>query len=251
MKNFTGLTFTGLDERTDLRELARANQAWPAIEWGILASKSQMGKNQRYPSLECIQEIIKFSKEMCIRLALHINGKWCRDFLNGDPTIFQDCPGFGDAGFERIQLNFHDEKMCYDAELCYDMVRTIPEMRGLLQIITQLDSTNPKVSIDLIETFTRGGSLYSIVPLFDKSGGAGIVPDLWPPAMTWKNGYAGGLGPHNIREEFWKIEEAAGGTAFWIDMETHIRTDEWLDLGKCQEVVEIVRDIQLERKEAP
>ena len=79
------------------------------------------------------------------------------------------------------------------------------------------------------------------VPLYDKSGGAGVVPNTWPPAIDGVySGYAGGLGPSNIADELPKIEVAARGNPFWIDMETHVRTDNGakLDMDKVVSCLE-------------
>ena len=53
-------------------------------------------------------------------------------------------------------------------------------------------------------------------------------------------GYAGGLGPDNLRTEIPKIAEASGRHDFWIDMEGKVRDDsDRLDLSKVRRVLEI------------
>lgn len=75
--------------------------------------------------------------------------------------------------------------------------------------------------------------LTDAVPLFDISGGAGILPDAWPTAHTYRMsigqegyfGYAGGIGPENIAEQLPKIARAAWPFPYWIDMETRVRSE--------------------------
>lgn len=79
------------------------------------------------------------------------------------------------------------------------------------------------------------------VPLFDTSGGAGIVPRVWPIPLASipYHGYAGGLGPETLERELERIAEAAGDTRVWIDMERRVRSedDERLDLDKVRRVL--------------
>ena len=79
------------------------------------------------------------------------------------------------------------------------------------------------------------------VPLYDLSGGAGIVPDSWPVQVPGiYSGYAGGLGPGNVLAEVERINKSAreDGLA-WIDMETKVRTpdDSRLDCGAVERVL--------------
>ena len=62
------------------------------------------------------------------------------------------------------------------------------------------------------------------IPLFDKSGGTGVLPDSWPMQQhNLYSGYAGGLSPENLEQEIPKIFDATCGP-IWIDAETLLRT---------------------------
>ena len=62
--------------------------------------------------------------------------------------------------------------------------------------------------------------------LFDASLGRGIATRTWPPppADELKFGYAGGLGPHNLAEQYGLMAQAAEGQTLWVDMESGIRS---------------------------
>jgi phosphoribosylanthranilate isomerase len=63
------------------------------------------------------------------------------------------------------------------------------------------------------------------------------LSDTLPPYPGRPVGYAGGIGPDNVVDIIKRIN-AAG--PYWIDMESKIRTDNWLDLKLCRAVCEAV-----------
>ncbi len=79
--------------------------------------------------------------------------------------------------------------------------------------------------------------------LFDESGGQGISPAAWPlPHSGKKCGYAGGLGVDNLAGEIPRIQLAAAGAPFWIDMEAKLRNErDQFDLSIAQCCIEICR----------
>jgi phosphoribosylanthranilate isomerase len=82
------------------------------------------------------------------------------------------------------------------------------------------------------------------VPLFDLSGGAGILPEQWPePIEGVYCGYAGGLSPENVAEQLEKIEAVTPNARIWIDAETHVRSngDQLFDLEKVRRFLEVTR----------
>lgn len=54
-----------------------------------------------------------------------------------------------------------------------------------------------------------------------------------------KCGYAGGLSPDNIAEQLDLIDAAAGDVDYWVDAETHVRTEEVFDVEKCYRFLEV------------
>ena len=88
------------------------------------------------------------------------------------------------------------------------------------QLIFQIDGVN-----DVLLNQSRGDGL-NAVPLYDLSGGAGVLPSKWPRQQDGVyTGYAGGLGPRNVLDQIEKIREVANGR-IWIDMETRVRTED-------------------------
>lgn len=77
--------------------------------------------------------------------------------------------------------------------------------------------------------------------LIDLSGGRG--KETAPiKVMTWTGisvGYAGGIGPDNVGKILSSLLSYDEQGSFWLDMETKVRTDDWLDLDKVELVLNI------------
>ena len=69
--------------------------------------------------------------------------------------------------------------------------------------------------------------------LFDRSEGSGMVDfRSWPdPSAEGRWGYSGGIGPENIGVAM-RFAGRHKDARLWFDMESQVRTDGWLDLGK-------------------
>lgn len=194
------ITFTGIDDRVDLRKLCELSDKYP-IEWGVLFG-GRIGNN-RYPTIGRIDIVTK--------LGLTISAHLCRDFaklaLDGQKVIDYDA-------FDRIQVN----AIKYE----FDQLNEFHQ-RTSKPIIYQHRSAEFPVDLPA-----------GVYPLHDKSGGKGDVAKN-PPIQTKDSifvGYAGGMGPDNVDE----INIRLTAHTYWLDMETHIRTDDWLDLDKCETV---------------
>lgn len=101
-------------------------------------------------------------------------------------------------------------------------------------VITQHNPANLTVS--------QGLSAPGHQVLFDASGGRGISPEGYRQALPGKAcGYAGGIGPENVRETLITVATLGGPEGFWIDMEGKLRgeDDEFL-LDRCEAVLEAV-----------
>ena len=222
------LTFTGVDEKTDLGWAIEMTRRYPNIEFGILVG-SHTGEGGRFPD---IATICKWKSEgfRKLRLSLHLCGKFSR-FVNKEQSSFwvshelkwgiwqfRDlCVGFG-----RAQVNaraYKPETIENFADVCIQRV-----------ILQHRDWFN---SAPILHD--------NIEYLFDVSGGRGKNSiGRWPPPDDrFKCGYSGGVGPHNIKDavEFvnrWPDNET------WIDMESEVRTDDVFDQVKVEQVCEIV-----------
>ncbi len=244
MAELSCVTMTGADDHTNVDDLVRLSQKYPFVEWGILQSESNSGHG-RYPSPGKIEEIRLAGIDTGMKLSLHVQGRQVRSMLTGVVTI----PVEKVRGFNRMQLNFHAEKVKGSAAALAGVLEQYPHM----EFIFQIDEVRGNKLFDttrlLVSDSTR------LVPLFDVSGGAGLLPPVWPALRygdhngeeeCWiKHGYAGGLGPHNIEVELDKIlSVASAAEEIWIDMETHVRTPfkqgggDYFDLDKVQRVLE-------------
>lgn len=134
--------------------------------------------------------------------------------------------------FDRVQINTHAQKHSY-AE---GAIGLLDDLGLQKEFIFQYDGVNTA----LLDEAREYGTNHSA--LFDLSHGVGLLPSQWPDLLPGtKCGYAGGLSPENLEEQIRRIEEKAGDTPIWIDMETHVRSDndQLFDLGKVRTCLEI------------
>ncbi len=234
------VTMTGPDDHTDPRALFDLSQEFPFVEWGILVSASQSGKSPRFPGFTWIERLLEHNYPL--KLSLHMCGRWVREVLKGQVSF-----GSISEKFHRTQLNFHAENTECDPEQFFEALLYL----GSGQYIFQIDGNGGNAHLDALwDRIDLHNSNMSAVPLFDISGGAGILPTEWPKPQWMQDdstycyhGYAGGLGPDNLATEIPRILTAAGPDCprIWIDMETKVRTDEVFDLAKVRKCLEIAK----------
>ena len=207
------ITMTGVDASTDLFMLPEG------LEIGVLYTATPKGR-KRYPESHEIVRMMTYMQMHGRRIALHVCGKTAREELLNSQLMFMT------DRVQRIQVNG-----ILDAEY----VRTVCRMHRKKTIIVQANEKNLRLC-DVSEV--------NLAMLVDASGGRGVSPAEWiRPDIDNPVGFAGGLGPHNIREELPRIMEVAEGD-WWIDMEGKIRSDDDLfDVVKAAEVVRIARQI--------
>ncbi len=196
------ITFTGIDALTDLDRVEWLSVRYP-IEWGILFGAK---KTPRYPSAGVICEAL----ETPVVFAAHLCGKFAEEFQSGD-----DCMEFG--RFQRIQVNMKAHS--------YDL--------GALSNRSLL--IRRRLIIQVRGSYFPNDAFFEY--LHDESGGRGTTAE-WPtaPCNHFLTGYAGGITPDNVRDRIKTIR----ANDYWIDMETGVRTDDWLDLDKCAAVCKAV-----------
>lgn len=202
------ITFTGIDEKTDLARVAELSAVYPC-EWGLLFSENRQGIQNRYPHLD----IVDRAKDAGVRLAAHVCGKYARDIMDGKPD--KKLPL---KGFTRVQVNHID-----------------PREEALMKFAKGI-GFDPESIIAQTRTVHPSGSAVSW--LYDPSGGKGLETTHWP-----KNdsdavvGYAGGINHKNVAAINEQIDSPSG---YWLDMESGVRTDDWLDLGKVEAVLRAI-----------
>lgn len=230
------VTMTGADDSVDPKELVRLSQQYPFVEWGILFSQKHLG-HERFPSMKWIEELQKAWVPGML-LSAHVCGRYTRDMINGldGGDLFMRDMGMCLAHFERIQWNFHAERF---RSMNFTKISRHLGCYPRLQQIFQMDGVNDAM-VDILQKMNT-----VIHPLYDTSGGAGIVPLGWPPPMPGIYcGYAGGLGPQSLKGELPKIERVVKDSTIWIDMETHVRSMNGVkfDLSKVEACLNMVME---------
>lgn len=226
----TRVTITGPDDSISPSALIALNDKYQFVEWGILVSQKHFGAN-RFPSMEWIKRLELVKKDHPeIKLSCHLCGKYVRDLCLGSDLAIKELGELWNM-FDRVQINFHG----IPHNKSIDFIHLLLEQKDK-EFIFQFDDVNNSI----IESVSKAGVNCSA--LFDTSGGAGILPNEWPePLQNIKCGYAGGISPENIEAQIKLIESKVGETEIWIDMETHVRSnnDSQFDLSKVEKCLEI------------
>lgn len=218
------VTITGADDTTDIDQLVKWSAEYPFVEWGILVSRSGEG-SRRFPRATWFSELAAAAKENeGMKLSCHVCGYWVHQICGGDwAELIAYHPHI--TACQRVQLNFH--AMVHKLKDAFFLSALRETIDHGWQLIMQVDGVNDYL---VSRAFDDG---INAVPLYDLSGGKGQVPDEWPGQMAGiYSGYAGGLGPDNLKTELERINQVAtpNGT-IWIDMETKVRDyqDRYLD----------------------
>ena len=117
------------------------------------------------------------------------------------------------------------------------------------QAIFQYDTVNTNAMLACVGQHVHDeyeSADLGIAALYDLSHGAGVLPEEWshPLARTAiPCGFAGGLSPENVASQIEKILLVMGDTPFWIDAETHLRSDgdRQFDLAKVRRFLEAAK----------
>jgi len=208
------ITFSGIDRWTKPEEVMALHKAYPFVEFAYLYSESVNAGN-RYPR----PVVMKQYAGMDIPMAVHLCGKVSHELIRtGEWRSVYDIFGKTMDMFERIQLNIPKTR---------HFSRSI-EFPDDKQIIIQLHEGTEA----LFECYRDRPNVQGFQ---DASGGRGVDCSEWMYPETEFFGYAGGIGPHNVVEVVQAIEQVCPAD-YWIDMETHIRTNDRFDIEKCREV---------------
>lgn len=232
MKQFIKqVTVTGADDSIHPDTLLGLSVVYPFLEFGILVSKNNVG-SPRFPSRHWLEELRK-AKLYGVNLSMHLCGSWVRSLCLGDGVIFKNWISAYFGMFNRIQLNFHGQHHRIGAGFKF-----IGALRGLnLPIIFQLDGENNHLYKFACDNGIRA------YPLYDLSGGAGVLPSNWFKPQGSYCGYAGGLSPGNLQRQLGKLSSIVGNTPIWIDSETHLRSNngQQFDIDKVVHFLEIAK----------
>ena len=224
MCHLTHVTFTGVDDRTDLGRLKEIAVRYPFAEFGILMAGPGRLDDNRFPD---VIPILKGLDKSGVRLSAHLCGTLAKDIVNtGEFGDFKRACGIRSDLFSRCQLNVAGNDIKNPARFLY-----FPSM--MKQVIIQQSSREAFSERSLYGHFAYYNPVCSL--LVDDSGGRGRRSRLRvvdAPVV----GYAGGISPENVREVLGGILAEEKVRNFWIDMETGVRTDGWFDLDKVEAV---------------
>lgn len=223
------ITFSGVDCNTHLPTLQAMATQYPKLELGILLSKSRSGKDNKYPDFTTIKMITEMIPKE--QLSLHLCGKVCKsllvDGLSKFPIKIEN--GWIDfplvKKFARVQLNFD-----YNDVPDIDFIG----LKNILfnhEIIIQLHGRNGSC-IPMLKEFNA-----NISGLVDTSKGTGLSV-IWkkPCFRGVKCGYAGGLGPGNLKKKLKQLDSILErDEVTWVDMETNIRNNNWFCLDRVNQ----------------
>jgi len=221
------ITFTGIDAKTDIRDLIEIQREYPIAEFGVLTSYHWYENGNRYldPAL------VKNMRGQDLHLALHICGSMAHDAADGywDKV---DNHMFNVLGlFKRIQLNV--------ANRTDNPYRLASTPNNQTEVILQ------QKGIHDVEMFEHSKWM-DVSVLLDASGGQGIdtpIEVLPNVGKLFKVGYAGGINPSNVADKLSYLFQHEELGEFWIDMESGVRTDDWFDIDKVYNVLRTCKPI--------
>ena len=211
------LTFTGVDDRTDLSELAACCRS-TGIEYAVLAGTST-GRHPRFPQVTRIRAFEAACSDAGIACAIHLCGRHARAANAGEhEELTELCRGFG-----RIQVNSPTA-----GDYNRENLEQLQEHVGVPVIVQHRQPF----------TDSKPFAGRKLSYLFDKSGGRGVAGfEYW--SRPWPGiacGYAGGLNPENIAAAI--THARSFNQNVWLDMETGIRTEDRFDVQKVQRISE-------------
>lgn len=204
------LTLSGVDERVTQREIEQLLQYTP-LELGLLYTATPENR-PRYPELHQLLWVAEIATGRC---AVHICGRGARAAL---------------LARELDDLLVHAARIQINGQLAPEDVAQACALYPEHTIITQHHPANAAL-------LAVGAPNHAL--LVDASGGSGTTPALWerPSTATKPVGFAGGLGPANLRMHLPVIAAAAGEGPWWIDMEAGLRVDDWFSPRAAHAVI--------------
>ncbi len=226
----TIITFTGIDARTNIGRLVELQKKYPFAEFGVLVAASMQGKENRYPDLEVIDRL----KGCGLNLACHVCGTLARTAVREGFGALEAFLGDRLPLFQRVQLNISTME---DIPAHF----SLKAPGSVEEIIIQQHPERPLI----IENLASANTDVSV--LFDASGGRGLQQRSVQVIPGLRTGVAGGLGYPDagiIYRKFKKILDKGGaGMGFWIDMESRIRQNDWMNLDEVEKIVKQMSQI--------
>lgn len=224
----TKVTFTGVDERTDVKRLVLLQKKYPFVEFGVLLSYDWQENGNRF--LDPL--ILSVLRGRGLNLSAHFCGQAAIDVAAGKKFKMEGLLGNNSRIFRRCQLNLKADR--YFSEL-----RRLAPIPYIDEVIIQMHTP------ELCQQFLYGQRPRFASYLLDASCGCGIdtpIKIITSPGVHI--GYAGGIGPDNVERKLRTLLEHSSDENFWIDMESRVRNSEdWFDLDKVEQVLGICENL--------
>lgn len=221
------VTFTGIDEKTDIGRATAIGTEHRFAELAVLAGSST-GHHRRFPRLETIDWFRNAAVKAGVRRAIHLCGRVARGVRDGQLETAAKLA----EGFERVQVNLPTEGRAAAAS----HAGRLAAKSGCTVVIQHEGKwdTVPAAAGERLEY------------LFDPSGGRGKEAfSRWPDppeGRTQRWGYAGGIGPSTLDAAL-AFAGAHAEARLWLDMESGVRDEsDALDLGKVEEICNRVEE---------
>lgn len=197
---------SGPNENNSPEEIVKFLQDYPIAEASIQACNKEAPKGSlRYDWIKEFAKAVQKS-EKSLRASIHFNRQWVQDFINGKSVAeieeYLDLEdGKGGKLFKRVQLNFlvgRDE-----LPNAATIIKNISKYNDR-RFIMSYNPANEKIIKEIYELGFRFDNL------FDTSFGRGVFTGevqapIFPDDVL--QGYAGGLGPENIKEYLNKLDK--------------------------------------------
>ncbi len=219
------VTFTGVDERTEFEQLRSIARQYPFCEFGVLLG-SRTGNEPRYPHRGIVHAWCEYAIEHGIDAALHLCGVHARRI-----AVCEEWPETDALAkrFTRVQINLKPSTRKTHGPAAAAFAKHLQR-----PVILQHDGAWNK---------RRHVNHNHVEYLLDRSAGRGLfTPQSWPqpPEDDHRVGYAGGISPETINATLERCARFERGR-IWLDMESGIRRDDWLDIDKVGAVCEAVQ----------
>ena len=231
------VTFTGVDKSIVFENLKRISCKYPFVEFGILVGSKtsenpKCNESNRYPNLHFVGSFKRYMRRYNLRCSLHLCGKYSRTINMTSITALDRIEVVGLSNdFNRVQVNARYKDYNYSG------IKWFADRAGCQKVIIQTRQ----------QDFQKPLEHDKVEYLFDMSGGRGQEDfDKWPkPSLDYRMGYAGGISTDNIDQILEMIEAKWNPNCdIWLDMESGVRENDWMDLNKVEEICEKVQGIK-------
>lgn len=244
------ITFTGADAKTDYPRLMEMIQWWNSVpdsphstphpevklEFAFLINgKPDESRNRfHHPNKATVTALQIAGADV----ALHVCGGLCREVMEKGwyPISFRRFNPWLESAPERVQLNAPRGTLANALSLSLHArdgmnIRTVVQMnKGNQEEIMRRVNSPEDDCFDVL--YDQSGGHGKGFFMSDAIAAMDQVPD------THLHGYAGGIGPANVRGIVQQLDAHYGTRPYFIDMESSLRdSDDWFDIRKVQDVL--------------